>query len=194
MHDKVRPQRSRANRRGFGLGVFVGVAALWVACELPYVNWRRLVPPIDTAPLIVRQDAKGDGHFGAPRSGRRRHRGVDLLAPLGSPVRAIQSGRVTQVGTHRGLGHFVELVHRHDLTSLYAHLATTQVQQGDRVTQGQVIGTVGKTGNARHPWISPHVHVEVARGGAVIDPATLGLQVLASTPVTEQQANGTGGN
>ena len=181
-------------RHSFWLGMLVGLTLAAVVVEVPYINWRVIVPPIDAEPLIVRQDAKGDGHFGAPRSGRRHHRGVDLLAPLGTPVRAIQSGRVIQVGIHRGLGHFVELSHRRDLTSLYAHLATTNVRQGDRVTQGHVIGTVGKTGNARHPWISPHVHVEVASHGEVIDPATLGLRVLASTAVTEQQTNGRGGD
>jgi murein DD-endopeptidase MepM/ murein hydrolase activator NlpD len=184
----------RARRRVFGFGVLVGVAVLWVVLEWPYINWRYLAPPIDIDPLVVRQDAKGDGRFGAPRSGRQSHRGVDLLAPLGSPVRAIRSGTVIRVGTHRGLGRFVELAHRRDLTSLYAHLATTEVEPGDRVAQGQVLGTVGKTGNARHPWISPHVHLEVVSRGEAIDPATLGLQVLASTSVTEPQMNGHGGD
>ncbi|MBI4341817.1 MAG: M23 family metallopeptidase [Candidatus Omnitrophica bacterium] len=181
-------------RRAFGFGVLVGLLLTAAAVEAPYVNWRSVAPPIDADQLLVRQDAKGDGRFGAPRSGRRSHRGIDLVAPLDSPVRAIRSGTVTRVGTHRGLGRFVELSHRRDLTSLYAHLATTTVTQGQRVTQGQAIGTVGKTGNARHPWISAHLHLEVTRRGEVIDPATVGLRVLASTAATEQEAHGRGGD
>lgn len=180
--------------RGFWVGLLVGLALTAAVREAPYINWQAVAAPIDGPQLLVRQDAKGDGRFGAPRSGRRSHRGVDLLAPLNSPVRAIRSGTVIRAGAHRGLGRFVELAHRRDLTSLYAHLATTTVAQGERVTQGQVIGTVGKTGNARHPWISPHLHLEVARHGDVMDPALIGLRVPASTSTTEQQAHGLGGD
>lgn len=173
-------------RRAFGFGVLVGLLLTAAAVEAPYINWRSVAPPIDADSLLVRQDAKGDGRFGAPRSGRRRHRGVDLLAPLNSPVRAIRSGTVIEVGSHRGLGRFVEVAHGRGLTTLYAHLATAAVERGDRVAQGQVIGAVGKTGNARHPWISSHLHLEVARQGEVIDPSMLGLPVLASASNPEE--------
>lgn len=183
-----------ANRRPFWLGLAAGLALTVLALEAPYINWRTSVAPIDTDALHVRQDAKGDGRFGAPRSGRRRHRGVDLLAPLNSPVRAIRSGTVVEVGAHRGLGRFVKVSHGRGLTSLYAHLASTAVEQGDRVTQGQVIGAVGKTGNARHPWISSHLHLEIAREGEVIDPVVMGLEVLASASDTAQATHGRGGD
>ncbi|MDP3704172.1 MAG: M23 family metallopeptidase [Candidatus Omnitrophota bacterium] len=180
--------------KSFWLGMLAGLALTAAAVEAPYINWRFLVPPVDEQPLRLRHDAKGDGRFGAPRSGQRSHRGVDLLAPLSSSVRAIRSGTVIRTGTHRGLGHFVELSHRKDLTSLYAHLATTTVTQGQRVSQGQIIGTVGKTGNARHPWISPHLHLEVARHGEILDPAELGLRALASAETSEHDAHGRGGD
>lgn len=178
----------------FWLGMLAGLALTAAAVEAPYINWRFLTPPVDKQPLRLRHDAKGDGCFGAPRSGQRSHRGVDLLAPLNSPVRAIRSGTVIRTGTHRGLGHFIELSHRKNLTSLYAHLATTTVTQGQRVSQGQSIGTVGKTGNARHPSISPHLHLEIARGGEILDPSALGLRALASTSTAQEQAHGRGGD
>ena len=164
--------------RSFWGGVALGCGLSAAALELPYLNWHPVVPPVDARPLLIRQDAKGDGRFLSPRSGMRRHRGIDLSAALDSPVRAIRSGTVVQVGVHRGLGRFVELEHRGHLRSLYAHLNMVNVAPGARIRQGAVIGTVGKTGNARHRWITPHVHLEVLREGEPIDPRTLGLEVV----------------
>ena len=165
------------------VGIMVGCAAATAVFQWPYINWRPVVPPVDARPLRIRHDAKGDGRFLSPRSGHRRHRGVDLSAPLDSPVRAIRSGTVVQVGFHRGLGRFVELEHRKELHSLYAHLNTVSVEPGARVRQGAAIGTVGKTGNARHRWITPHVHLEIVQEGEPIDPRTLGLEV--ADPLTQ---------
>ena len=95
-------------------------AAVVVGLELPYVNWQRIVAPVETGALRIRHDAKGDGRFGAPRSGGRQHQGLDLWAPLDSPVHAIRSGRVVRVGSHRGLGRFIELEHAGQLRSRYA--------------------------------------------------------------------------
>ncbi|MDP3722076.1 MAG: M23 family metallopeptidase [Candidatus Omnitrophota bacterium] len=159
---------------GMALGSGLTVAAL----ELPYVNWRRIAPPLEVSPLIIRRDAKGDGRFLAPRSGRRRHRGVDMTAALNSPVRSIRSGRVVEVGLHRGLGRFVEVEHRHGLRSRYAHLSKVVVAVGSRVPQGALIGRVGKTGNARSAQIQPHLHLELLRDGKPIDPQALGLRLI----------------
>ena len=128
-------------------------------------------------PVTIRTDAKGDGRFDARRSGSRRHRGVDLAAKLHSPVRAIRSGTVIQVGEHRGLGRFVEIEHRNRVRSLYAHLHESRVALGERVEQGAVIGSVGKSGNAKHPWIISHLHLEVTKDGRSIDPETIGLEI-----------------
>ena len=162
----------------FWAGLFVGGGIVAAALELPYVNWRPVAAPVDTPQLVVRQDAKGDGRFHSHRSGHRRHRGIDFAAPLDSPVRAIRSGTVVQVGLHRGLGRFVELEHQQQLRSLYAHLNTVCVDVGSRVRQGQRLGTVGKTGNAAHPWITPHLHLEVLKTEQPIDPQLIGLQVV----------------
>jgi murein DD-endopeptidase MepM/ murein hydrolase activator NlpD len=162
------------------LGIALGGAAAAAAIELPYVNWRRVVSPLDEPALVTRLDAKGDGRFLAPRSGRRHHRGIDLVAALDSPVRAIRSGTVVEVGVHRGLGRFVELEHRQHLRSVYAHLQKVLVEPGTRVRQGARIGTVGNTGNARHRWITPHLHLEVVKDGEPIDPQSLGLPIAES--------------
>ena len=168
-------------------GALCGAVLGWGVQQLPYVNWVEAMAPLDHQPLVIRHDAKGDGRFGAPRSGHRRHRGVDIEAPLGSPVRAIRSGRVIASGKHRGLGRYLELEHRGDIQSLYAHLDTMAVDVGDRVRQGQVIATVGKTGNARNPLIKPHLHLEVLQAGRPLDPATMGLALLG--PVGEPEGS-----
>ncbi|MBI4597788.1 MAG: M23 family metallopeptidase [Candidatus Omnitrophica bacterium] len=165
-------------RASWWMGLVAGCGALTAAIELPYVNWYPVVAPIDARPLVIRQDAGGDGRFLAPRSGHRRHRGIDVVAELESPVRAIRSGTVVTVGRHRGLGRYVEIEHRRRLRSLYAHLQTVTVSEGQRVAQGAVIGAVGKTGNARFARIAPHLHLEVVRDGQPIDPARLGLRLI----------------
>lgn len=159
----------------FVFGMAVGAALFWLVQHAPPMDWRAAAPPLAQVPLVIRKDAKGDGHFGAPRSGNLAHRGVDLEAPVGSPVLAIRSGRVVETGRHRGRGLYVELEHSHSLRSLYAHLQTIDVAAGERVHQGQRIGRVGKTGNARSSLITPHLHLEVSQDGTLIDPAQLGL-------------------
>ena len=173
-------------------GLLVGGALGWGAQEARSIDWQNLTAPVDERPLVIRQDAKGDGHFGAPRSGNRMHRGIDLTAPLGTPVRAVRSGIVVTTGTHRGLGQYVELEHRGGWHSLYAHLQDIDAQVGHRVRQGERIGTVGKTGNARNRLITPHVHFEMVKDGQPVDPSTMGLEI-AQTPIvnpTEQNADG----
>lgn len=180
-------QRRRARQWGWIMAAGLGLV-VWH--EVPYINWRMAVAPVETVHLVLRHDVKGDGAYHATRSGGRQHRGIDLAAPLGSPVRAIRSGDVVGVGMHRGLGRFVELKHAGGLRSLYGHLSETAVTAGERVAQGQPIGTVGKTGNARHPLIEPHVHLEVVRWGEWIDPTNLGL---AAASDWERQPDGRGG-
>ena len=184
----------RARRYAIASGLAIAaVGGSVAALELPYVNWKTVVPPLASQPLIIRHDAKGDGRFEAPRSGNRKHRGVDLAGELDAPVRAVRSGRVLEVGTHRGLGRFVVLQHDQGVRTLYAHLNTAYVREGERIAQGRVIGTIGKTGNARHPWITPHVHLEVTRNGAPIDPQSLGLQFQAPDTATTETSDARGG-
>ena len=183
----------RLQSKPFWSGLLLGGAVVFILGEAPYVNWASIAPPVDKRPLVIRQDAKGDGRFASPRSGHRRHRGIDLAAPLHSPVRAIRSGRVVQVGTHRGLGRFVELEHQRGLHSLYAHMDTVVVTAGQRLRQGAQVGTVGKTGNARHRWITPHLHLEIVRDGQPVDPAALGLQVdMPRSVIAEEEGNADG--
>ena len=181
---------SRQIRRGwrcFLPGMLVGAALGSVgAHQLVTRDWKSIAAPLETSPMLIREDAKGSGHFGAPRNGERRHKGLDLVAPVGSPVRAIRGGLVIATGAHRGLGRYLILEHRGGMRSLYAHLEDVKVGVGGRIRQGQVIATVGKTGNAKSSVITPHLHLEVARDGKLLDPETLGLALVDSPDASDQ--------
>lgn len=110
--------------------------------------------------------------FGVDRDGgARRHEGIDIFAPRGTPVIAAEAGRVTRVGdTPRG-GKNVWV--RGDQRSFYyAHLDSIAVSPGDRVRRGEVLGTLGNTGNA--VTTNPHLHFGIYKfGHGAVDPLPL---------------------
>ncbi|MGE5188486.1 MAG: LysM peptidoglycan-binding domain-containing M23 family metallopeptidase [Gemmatimonadota bacterium] len=95
------------------------------------------------------------------------HRGVDILAPEGSDVRASEYGLVLYAGNGlRGYGNVIVLDHGEGITTLYGHLKEFRVESGDAVAAGQVIGTVGRTGNAT----TSHLHFELRLEDEALDP------------------------
>jgi murein DD-endopeptidase MepM/ murein hydrolase activator NlpD len=104
--------------------------------------------------------------WGAPRDGgRRRHQGIDLLAPAGTPLVAVASGHITRLSnTDRGRGGIsLWLRDRRGTSYYYAHNQYNLVHLGQRVRAGQVIARVGATGNAKGG--PPHLHFQVHPGG-----------------------------
>jgi murein DD-endopeptidase MepM/ murein hydrolase activator NlpD len=97
---------------------------------------------------------------------RDKHEGIDLACPEGTPVHAADDGVVLFAGEKRGYGKLVLLAHDGDLVTVYAHNSENEVSQGDRVSRGEVIARVGRTGNAT----GPHVHFEVRVGARPHDP------------------------
>ena len=94
------------------------------------------------------------------------HGGVDLAAPLGTPVYAIAAGTVTRKGKTEANGNFIGLTHGNGWGSLYLHLDSFAVNDGATVSQGQIIGYVGSTG-----WATgPHLHFEIHYNGATVNP------------------------
>jgi peptidoglycan LD-endopeptidase LytH len=100
--------------------------------------------------------------WGDPRSGGRAHRGTDILAPMGTPVRAITDGvwDIQSPGPSAGL--WAILRGSDGNQYWYMHLQSHTVSDGARVSAGQQTGTNGDTGNARG---TPHVHFELHPGG-----------------------------
>lgn len=117
------------------------------------------------------------GFFGVMRSvSPRPNQGLDLPAPVGTPVHAAAAGTVLAAGKldenngRYGTTVVISSGDGNEAThALYAHLDTTAVQPGAKVTAGQVIGTVGVTGFST----GPHLHFQLRQNGRAIDPATV---------------------
>ena len=94
------------------------------------------------------------------------HPGVDISAPLGTPILASAKGTVTHAGWKSGLGYTVEIDHGYGYTTRYGHASKVLVKRGQRVIRGEVIANVGSTGIST----SSHLHYEVHVGGVAVNP------------------------
>lgn len=97
------------------------------------------------------------------------HKGVDIAAPEGTPVKAAAPGKVISSGWINGYGNMVEVDHGGGLVTRYAHNSRNLVSVGEEIQAGQPIALVGSTGRST----GPHVHFEVRRLGKPVDPAEL---------------------
>lgn len=118
---------------------------------------------------------------------RRHHHGVDIAAPYGTPVRSAGAGVVTFAGERGDYGRLVIVRHGEGLETRYAHLGDTLVRPGDRVSAGTPLGRVGDSGRAT----GPHLHFEVRRGDAPVDPTTVvpGFEIHPEAPPTLTNPN-----
>jgi RHS repeat-associated protein len=125
-------------------------------------------------PGNLRPGVGGGGDFGAPRrSTRAGHQGLDISGISGeSPIYANRAGTVTFAGVAGLAGKLVIIDHGGGVSTRYGHNSSNQVSVGDQVTQGQQIGIVGQTGNARGQALSEaHVHFGVQINGRTVNPA-----------------------
>ena len=96
------------------------------------------------------------------------HKGVDLAAAEGTPVRVTANGVVAKTEDWpEGYGKYIVVVHSDVYATLYAQLSEMKVKAGDRVKRGDVIGLVGSSGLST----APHLHYEVRKNGEAVDPA-----------------------
>ncbi|MFK5971546.1 MAG: peptidoglycan DD-metalloendopeptidase family protein [Candidatus Marithrix sp.] len=128
-----------------------------------------------TSPLPLMQPIRGrfSSSFGRQRyfNGQRRssHTGLDIAAPLGTPIGAATTGKVIRTGNYFFTGNTVIIDHGQGVVTLYGHLNTIKVISGQIVKIGEVIGTVGKTGRAT----GPHLHWSVSLNQNMIDPTLI---------------------
>lgn len=120
-----------------------------------------------SSPLEFTRVSSGYGMRFHPILGREKaHLGVDYAAPTGTPVRTIADGVISFAGTQNGYGNVIEVTHRDNKTTLFAHLSRIDVKRGQHVEQGEFIGAVGTTGRST----GPHLHFEFRDHGVHQDP------------------------
>jgi murein DD-endopeptidase MepM/ murein hydrolase activator NlpD len=127
------------------------------------------------APVSGRMSSSYGQRFHPVLGYRRMHAGVDFAAAYGSPIYAVTDGRVTYAGWHGGHGKYVRLQHAGGIGSGYAHMSRIAVASGQMVRRGQVIGYVGSTGLST----GPHLHYELYRGGATVNPTSIKFTQVA---------------
>ena len=137
-------------------------------------------------------EARHQGFMGLPVNGRvsssfgmrmhpilgyyRMHKGIDIACPYGSPVYAVVDGTVNWAGYKGGYGNFIGIQGPGGVGTGYGHLSRVQVRSGTRVTRGQLVGYSGNSGLST----GPHLHFEVYRSGATVNPRGFSFSTMAA--------------
>ncbi|GAF27404.1 membrane proteins related to metalloendopeptidases [Moorella thermoacetica Y72] len=141
----------------FLLGTDPGVPSGWTPVE-GGVKWPTPGISTITSPFGPRVDPV--------RGGSSFHTGVDIAAPMGTPVHAAADGVVAVAGWMGNFGNAVYIQHAGDMVTIYAHLSQIAVQRGQQVKAGEVIAYSGSTGKST----GPHLHFEVRLHGQPVNP------------------------
>jgi murein DD-endopeptidase MepM/ murein hydrolase activator NlpD len=140
---------------------------------------KKIESKYESRPVIsTAQVGSSFGYRSDPFTGRARfHSGCDIKAHWGESVGASLNGTVQYVGWYHGYGNIVIVNHGGGVTTHYAHLSSFDVQVGQRVERGQIVGRAGSTGRAT----SPHLHYELRIEGNPVNP----FQPLALDPASD---------
>ena len=140
-----------------------------------FTSWKKLDNLADGAiaipsekPVRTAEFTSGYGTRTDPfRGGAARHQGIDLAAPVGTPIYATAEGTVDDAGYNRGgYGNLIKLNHGRGIETRYGHLSRILVSPGQRVARGQLIGHMGSTGRST----GSHLHYEVRIDGRAVNP------------------------
>ncbi len=106
--------------------------------------------------------------------GRRAHKGVDLAAPVGTPIYATADGTISRADWFSSYGLYVSIEHGGNIETRYGHMSRLNVAAGQEVRKGDIIGFVGTTGRST----GPHLHYEVRVAGEAVNPVPY-MQIAA---------------
>jgi Membrane proteins related to metalloendopeptidases len=132
-----------------------------------------ILDQVETQQTLTPDQLPCDGiitsEFGVRKMGRhaKMHEGIDIAAPVGTPIYSPAQGEVIFAGHKRGYGLTVILEHEGELQTLYGHNSKLFVKEGDSVQKGDEISQVGNTGHST----GPHLHYEVLLGQQPVDPS-----------------------
>ena len=147
----------------FNTKLFIPGASLSIM-ELKKAMGELFIYPINgrlTSPFGYRRD---------PFTGRKSfHSGIDLAAPVGTPIKVILDGVVNLTSYSRIFGNYVIVTHPNGYQTLYGHVNAFSVKKGDKVSQGDIIAFVGNTGMST----GPHLHLSIYKNGKLIDPLSV---------------------
>jgi murein DD-endopeptidase MepM/ murein hydrolase activator NlpD len=125
------------------------------------------VPSLYPVEMQYARKSSGFGRRGAPVKGAStNHKGVDLAAPIGTPIYVTGDGVVTRAGWANGYGKVVYVDHGNGIETRYAHMSGFATEAGTPVRKGDLIGYVGSTGRSS----GPHLHYEVRIDGVAQNP------------------------
>jgi LysM repeat protein len=139
--------------------------------ELDSTTLRKAMGELFALPLRGKYRlTSGFGYRRDPFTGvRQHHNGLDMAAPLGTPIRSAMIGRVVTKGWSNIYGNYIIINHGNGYQTLYGHLSKIQVRKDQVVNQGSQIGLVGSTGYST----GAHLHFTVYRNGKLINPVTV---------------------
>lgn len=127
--------------------------------------------PASRLTFIAPVEGRRSSSFGLRRvfngQPRKPHSGMDIAAPSGTPIITPAAGTVINTGNYFFNGNSVFIDHGQGLITMYVHLNSVNVKEGDQLQQGDVLGTVGSTGRVT----GPHLHWGVSLNDARVDPA-----------------------
>lgn len=158
-----------------GMAEFDNATLLRIEAEAAELSrkFSRVTPPRWRTPFLPPVEEYRPVNFGARRvingDPRMPHSGVDIRLPMGTPVRAIADGRVAFAGEQFFGGRSVVIDHGGGVFSVYYHLKEFSVAEGEEISRGGRVGSVGATGRAT----GPHLHFGVRVPGGRVDPTRL---------------------
>jgi murein DD-endopeptidase MepM/ murein hydrolase activator NlpD len=179
--DQLHALRSTAMSGVATIGIGMGLTSR----SSSLMDWMRMAQTPNLWPVVGRIT----GAFGEredPFNGEGAfHRGIDISAEYGTPVRAPADGVVTFVGLESGYGRLIQIEHAQEISTRYGHLSAFAVTERQHVTRGQVIGYVGTSGRST----GPHLHYEVWVHNSPVNP----YKFLRITPTLSASVSSVGG-
>lgn len=170
-----------------GQKIFIPGATKQLPVEIITPSGGAATPPTAT-PSDAEEGAylwpvSGSINSGFGPRGASFHDGLDIAAPAGTPIRAVEQGDVIYSDQLRGYGNIVIIRHGGGIVSVYAHNEVNLVRDGQQVARGEVIARVGSTGRVT----GPHLHFEIRKNNLAQDP-TLYLPRLCCVPASDMVA------